>query len=232
MHSLPSARAFTKVNRTTCWRRGRCRRCRSPFISRWSHANSQATAGHSPRWSSPPALTVRCEERGGARTRGATRGTDMSGPPRGGRSTLESATTPQLAHPVMRSRPAHISRDKASTRPLPPPPKERPANSGPSGRPRLTKLTPSAVRHRDRLYAEEGQMLLGRHAECEVLDGALADVRAGRSRVVVLRGEAGSGKSALLDYLSGRVADWRIANAVGVESEMELAYSGLHQLCA
>jgi DNA-binding CsgD family transcriptional regulator len=74
--------------------------------------------------------------------------------------------------------------------------------------------------------------LLGRRAECAALDEILADARAGRSRAVVLRGEAGAGKSALLGYLSERVAGWRVANAVGVESEMELAYSGLHQLCA
>ena len=55
---------------------------------------------------------------------------------------------------------------------------------------------------------------------------------AGASRVAVLRGEAGVGKSALLGYLAERVAGWRLARAVGVESEMELAYSGLHQLCA
>ena len=48
----------------------------------------------------------------------------------------------------------------------------------------------------------------------------------------MLRGEAGVGKSALLGYLSGRVAGWHVARAVGVESEMELAYAGLHQLCA
>jgi hypothetical protein len=50
--------------------------------------------------------------------------------------------------------------------------------------------------------------------------------------VTVLRGEAGVGKSALLGYLSGRVAGWHVARAAGVESEMELAYAGLHQLCA
>jgi DNA-binding CsgD family transcriptional regulator len=50
--------------------------------------------------------------------------------------------------------------------------------------------------------------------------------------VTVLRGEAGVGKSALLGYLSGRVAGWYVARAAGVESEMELAYAGLHQLCA
>jgi DNA-binding CsgD family transcriptional regulator len=60
----------------------------------------------------------------------------------------------------------------------------------------------------------------------------LADTLAGRSRVTALRGEAGVGKSALLDYLSDRVAGWHVARAVGVESEMELDYAGLHQLCA
>ncbi len=73
--------------------------------------------------------------------------------------------------------------------------------------------------------------LLGRRAECEALDGLLTDVLAGNSRVAVLRGEAGVGKSALLEYLSDRVSGWLVATAVAVESEMELAYSGLHQLC-
>ena len=48
----------------------------------------------------------------------------------------------------------------------------------------------------------------------------------------MLRGEAGAGKTALLDYLSDQVAGWHVARAVGVESEMELAYASLHQLCA
>src|SRR6516225_3742725 len=81
--------------------------------------------------------------------------------------------------------------------------------------------------------------LLGRRDECAALDRLVADVLAGGSRVLVLRGEAGVGKSALLGYLSSRIAgeagrggEWRVASAVGVESEMELAYSGLHQLCA
>jgi DNA-binding CsgD family transcriptional regulator len=60
----------------------------------------------------------------------------------------------------------------------------------------------------------------------------VVDALAGRSRVAVLRGEAGVGKSALLGYLSGRVAGWHVARAVGIESEMELAYAGLHLLCA
>ena len=74
--------------------------------------------------------------------------------------------------------------------------------------------------------------LLGRRDECAALDRLVADVLASSSRVLVLRGEAGVGKSALLTYLSGRVTGWQVASAVGVESEMDLAYSGLHQLCA
>jgi hypothetical protein len=74
--------------------------------------------------------------------------------------------------------------------------------------------------------------LLGRRAECEFLDTVLADAWAGRSRVVVLRGEAGSGKSSLLDFVAEHGTGWHVATAVGIELEMELAYSGLHQLCS
>ena len=56
-----------------------------------------------------------------------------------------------------------------------------------------------------------------------MLDRLLADALGGRSLVMVLRGEAGVGKSALLGYLSDRVTDWYVARAAGVESEMELA---------
>jgi len=69
--------------------------------------------------------------------------------------------------------------------------------------------------------------LVGRHDECEALDRLVADVLAGTSRVLVMRGDAGVGKSALLDYLSGRMAgeagghgSWRVVSAVGVESEI------------
>ena len=65
-----------------------------------------------------------------------------------------------------------------------------------------------------------------------MLDELLTDVMAGTSRVTVLRGDAGVGKSALLGYLSHRVRSCQVATAVGMESEMELAYSSLHQLCA
>ena len=74
--------------------------------------------------------------------------------------------------------------------------------------------------------------LLGRRAECEVLDRVLADALLGQGRALVLRGEAGVGKSALLSHLASRADGWRVARAVGVESEVELAHSGLHQLCA
>jgi DNA-binding CsgD family transcriptional regulator len=74
--------------------------------------------------------------------------------------------------------------------------------------------------------------LRGRRSECRALDRLVADTEAGRSRVLVLRGEAGVGKSALLEYLAGRAAGCQVVRATGVESEMELAFAGLHQLCA
>src|SRR5919206_2820786 len=73
--------------------------------------------------------------------------------------------------------------------------------------------------------------LLGRSSECETLDGLVATVRAGQSAVLVVRGEAGVGKSALLGYLVEHASGCRLARAVGVESEMELPFAGLHQLC-
>ena len=74
-------------------------------------------------------------------------------------------------------------------------------------------------------------MLRGRRAECGVLDGLLEGVRGGRSAVLVVRGEAGVGKTALLDYAVESAPDLRSVRAAGVESEMELAFAGLHQLC-
>jgi DNA-binding CsgD family transcriptional regulator len=74
--------------------------------------------------------------------------------------------------------------------------------------------------------------LLGRRGECAVLDDLLAGVRAGRSAALVLRGEPGIGKTELLRYLLGRSTGCRIVRAAGVESEMELSYAGLHQLCS
>ena len=73
--------------------------------------------------------------------------------------------------------------------------------------------------------------LLGRTDECAVLDGLIDAVRRGESRSLVLRGEAGIGKTALLRYVVESASDLTVARAVGVESEMELAFASLHQLC-
>jgi DNA-binding CsgD family transcriptional regulator len=75
-------------------------------------------------------------------------------------------------------------------------------------------------------------MLRGRRAECLALDRLLERARVGRSGVLVVRGEAGVGKTALLEYAVGSAADLSVLRVVGVESEMELAFAALHQLCA
>ena len=64
------------------------------------------------------------------------------------------------------------------------------------------------------------------------MERLLDDVRAGRSGALVIRGEPGVGKTALLQFALDSGSDLRVARAVGVESEMELAYAALHQLCA
>lgn len=73
---------------------------------------------------------------------------------------------------------------------------------------------------------------LDRQRECELLDGLLHGVRAGRGGVVVVRGEAGIGKTVLLDYMARTAADLRLIRVAGVESEMELAFAALHQFCS
>ena len=75
-------------------------------------------------------------------------------------------------------------------------------------------------------------MLRGRQDECAVIDGMLEDAREGRSGVLVLRAEAGVGKTALLDYAIRSAGDLWVLRAVGVEAEMELPFAALHQLCA
>jgi DNA-binding CsgD family transcriptional regulator len=76
-----------------------------------------------------------------------------------------------------------------------------------------------------------GPRLHGRAAECAELDELLTAARSGRSGALVVRGEAGCGKSALLDYVAARSDGCRLDRAVGVESEMELPFATLHQLC-
>jgi DNA-binding CsgD family transcriptional regulator len=81
-------------------------------------------------------------------------------------------------------------------------------------------------------WAAEIPMLCGRRDERAVMDGLLGGARAGRRGVLVLRGEAGIGKTALLEYAIGLAPDMTVARAVGAQSEMEVAFAGLHQLCA
>jgi DNA-binding CsgD family transcriptional regulator len=73
--------------------------------------------------------------------------------------------------------------------------------------------------------------LRGRAVECAALDRALEAIRRGESQTLLLTGEAGVGKTALLEYLVDAATDLHVVRAVGVESEMELAYASLHQLC-
>ncbi|MEA2161735.1 MAG: hypothetical protein QOD66_4115, partial [Solirubrobacteraceae bacterium] len=76
------------------------------------------------------------------------------------------------------------------------------------------------------------EVLHGRRSERATLDRLLEAVHGGQSRVLVVSGEAGVGKTALLESVIGSAAGFRVARAVGVESEMELAFAALQQLCA
>ena len=73
--------------------------------------------------------------------------------------------------------------------------------------------------------------LRGRASECALLDDLVSAIRRGESRSLVLRGEAGIGKTALLEYLIASASDLTVVRAVGVQSDMELAFASLHQLC-
>src|SRR3954447_178030 len=73
---------------------------------------------------------------------------------------------------------------------------------------------------------------LGRSGEREVLDRLLETAREGQSAVLLIRGEAGIGKTALIRYATRKAAGFRVAQIAGVESEMELPFAGLHRLCA
>jgi DNA-binding CsgD family transcriptional regulator len=74
--------------------------------------------------------------------------------------------------------------------------------------------------------------LIGRQAECAVLDRLVEGVCAGESQALVIHGEPGVGKSALLDYLAERASKFGVMRAAGVQSEMELAFAAVHQLLA
>src|SRR3954463_6969130 len=77
-----------------------------------------------------------------------------------------------------------------------------------------------------------GSGFVGRTTERPVLDGLLARVREGESEVLVIRGEAGIGKTALLRYTARQASGFRVVQLTGVEAEMELPFAGIHQLCA
>ncbi|MBO3751833.1 AAA family ATPase [Streptosporangiaceae bacterium NEAU-GS5] len=77
-----------------------------------------------------------------------------------------------------------------------------------------------------------GSRPLGRRAECDALDQLLEVVRAGESRVLTIYGEPGIGKSELLDYLVRQASDCHVVSMAGVQSEMELPFAALHQVCA
>src|SRR5260370_42007699 len=71
--------------------------------------------------------------------------------------------------------------------------------------------------------------LYGRRLECAVLDELVGQVRRGRGTVLVLRGDAGVGKAAVLEYAAGRARGCRLARATGVPAGGELAFAGVPQ---
>jgi DNA-binding CsgD family transcriptional regulator len=74
--------------------------------------------------------------------------------------------------------------------------------------------------------------LVDRDSECAILDQLVEAVGEGESRALLLSGEPGVGKTALLEYLHAQASACRIVRVVGVQSEMELAFAALHQLCS
>src|SRR4029077_15911124 len=77
-----------------------------------------------------------------------------------------------------------------------------------------------------------GLGFFGRASECRRLDGMLAQARDGRSSVLVIRGEPGIGKTALLRYAARQASGLRLARVEGVHAEMELPFAAIHRLCA
>src|SRR5919197_5065152 len=80
--------------------------------------------------------------------------------------------------------------------------------------------------------AIRGLGFLGRTRERERLDAMLGQAREGESAVLVIRGEPGIGKTALLRYAARHATGFRLAQVTGAEAEMELPFAGIHQLCA
>ncbi|MFF4763127.1 ATP-binding protein [Streptomyces sp. NPDC001292] len=77
-----------------------------------------------------------------------------------------------------------------------------------------------------------GARLIDRRSECDRLIQLIDTVRGGRSQTLVVRGAPGVGKTALLDHLAVQASECQVLRLAGVQSEMELVFAGLHQLCA
>jgi DNA-binding CsgD family transcriptional regulator len=87
-------------------------------------------------------------------------------------------------------------------------------------------------RRRPSRQRERAAELRGRRRECDVLDQLLDAVRGGEGRSLAVRGDPGVGKTALLEYLAEHASGCRVMRVAGVQSEIQLAFAGLHQLCA
>ena len=96
---------------------------------------------------------------------------------------------------------------------------------------RFTGRDPARCKLADPMAARP-PVLLGRASERQTLDRLLKNVRGGQSAVLVVRGEAGAGKTALLHFCARQASGMRVAHVAGVEAEMELPFAALHQLCA
>jgi hypothetical protein len=81
-----------------------------------------------------------------------------------------------------------------------------------------------------RIGTSPGERLLGRRRERDVLERLLEGAREGHGGVLVVRGEPGVGKTALLEYAAEAAGEFRVARTAGVEGEMELPYAALQQL--
>ena len=84
----------------------------------------------------------------------------------------------------------------------------------------------------DRHTAKLATSLRGRATECARFDDLLTSVRQGVSLTLVVRGDAGVGKTALLEYAAQAAHEFRIVRTSGVEAEMELAFAAAQQLCS
>src|SRR4051794_29359751 len=98
--------------------------------------------------------------------------------------------------------------------------------------PGKTPVAPLVIYALPTMPAQRPPGFRGRASEREVLDRLLENARAGHSGAVVIRGEAGIGKTALLRYAARQASGFRVAQVAGVECEMELPFAGLHQLCS